>query len=376
MKHTFLFSLLICLIFPLSIMAQELDTTFIQIDLQTGQLSLTQKGASHFAQRALSCIQVEYPNKLSHVMRDASQAGTPSELHPAFYGCFDWHSSVHGHWMLIRLLKLYPEMKEGPEIRKRLSQTLTKSNLLHEAAYLYEVGRKAFERTYGWAWMMKLSEELETWNDDQGQEWSENLQPVTDAIKYLYLDFFPKQDYPIREGTHTNTAFGMSFAYDYARAIEDEEISLLMAERAFDYYLTDANCPAAWEPGGADFLSPCLEEANLMSRFMPPATFSEWLEGLIPELKEGGPGSLMVPAEVSDRRDPQIVHLDGLNLSRAWCMYRIASALPEGDKRIKWLRDAAYEHIMMTLPYVASGNYEGEHWLASFAVYALSYGKQ
>jgi len=375
MKHTCYFFFLICLILPLSTTAQELDTTFVQVDVKTGQLSLTQKGASHFARRALSCIQVEYPNKLSHVMRNASQVGTPSDLHPAFYGCFDWHSSVHGHWMLIRLLKLYPEMEEASKIRNTLSQTLTKANLLHEAAYLHEKGRKAFERTYGWAWLLKLAEELETWHDDQGQEWSENLNPVTQAIKGLYLDFFPKQDYPIRMGTHTNTAFGMSFAYDYAFAIEDEEISLLMAERAFDYFLTDANCPAAWEPGGADFLSPCLEEANLMSRFMPPANFGEWLEELIPELKEGGPATLMVPAEVSDRTDPQIVHLDGLNLSRAWCMYRIATALPEGDKRIKWLRDAAYEHIMMTLPYVASGNYEGEHWLASFAVYALSYSK-
>ncbi len=375
MKHILLFLFTLGLAFPLFITAQELDTTFVQVDEKTGQLSLTEKGASHFAKRALSCIQVEYPNKLSHVMRDASQAGTPKELHPAFYGCFDWHSAVHGHWMLIRLLKLYPNMEEADAIRNTLSQTLTKANLLHEAAYLHEPGRKAFERLYGWGWLLKLAEELENWNDDQGQEWSENLQPVTDAIRQHYLEFLPRQDYPIRVGTHANTAFGMSFAYDFGHAIEDEEVSLMTAERAFDYFLTDVNCPASWEPGGADFLSPCLEEANLMSRFMPPVKFAQWLEEFIPELKEGGPATLMVPAEVSDRRDPQIVHLDGLNLSRAWCMYRIANALPEGDVRIKWLRDSAYEHIMMTLPYVASGNYEGEHWLASFAVYALSYGK-
>jgi len=213
---------------------QELDSTFLQLDNATGQLSLTEKGANHFAELALNCIQVEYPNKLSHVMADASQVKSPKELHPAFYGCFDWHSSVHGHWMLVRLLKLFPNMKKAAEIRKRLNENLSKSNLLQEAAYLHQANRKSFERMYGWAWLLKLAAELESWEDDQAAEWVKNMEPLTEAIVERYLNFLPKQDFPIRVGTHNNTAFGMSFANDSAVQIEHEELSVLLSERCFD----------------------------------------------------------------------------------------------------------------------------------------------
>ncbi len=350
----------------------ELDSYYVAIDSSTGHLSLTLAGASHFAERALNCIQTEYPNKLSHVMQNASQVASPRNLHPAFYGCFDWHSAVHGHWMLARLLRRFPNMPEAEAIRKKFNENLSRANLLAEAAYLHQEGRKSFERMYGWAWLLKLAAELSDWEDPEAQVWYKNLTPVVNAIVERYLEFLPGQIYPVRVGTHANTAFGMSFAYDYALAVDNEELQVLIEEKAAEYYIADMNCPANYEPGGADFLSPCLEEANLMAKVLNPTEYLEWIDHFLPDLHKSEPITLLVPAEVSDHKDPQIVHLDGLNLSRAWCMWYIASVLPDGDNRQQILSNAAQSHILSALPYIASGDYEGEHWLASFAVYALS----
>ena len=377
MKHQFCIFLLTTLLSIHMAHAQDLegdpilDSRYVTLDTLTGDLELTLEGASHFAGLAYNCLQTEYPNKLSHVMMDASQVSSPKSLHPAFYGCFDWHSSVHGHWMLVHLLRKFPEMAQAKAIRQKLNENLTQANLLQEAAYLHQKGRKSFERMYGWAWLLKLAEELVEWDDPDAQLWSQNLQPVTETVVNRYLGFLPRQTYPIRVGTHTNTAFGMSFAYDYARAVDHEELQLLLEDRAETYFLTDMDCPASYEPGGADFLSPCLEEANLMARVLTPKDFLLWIDHFLPDLSKSEPITLLEAAEVSDREDPQIVHLDGLNLSRAWCMRRIVSVLPADDSRRKILNQAAQAHIMATLPYIASGNYEGEHWLASFAVYAL-----
>jgi hypothetical protein len=354
-----------------AVVAQE--PAFTRSDPATGILSLTQEGASHFAQLALNCIQTEYPNKTGHVNLNESDNGTPAELHPAFYGCFDWHSAVHGHWMLVRLLKLFPDLPEGPEIRSKLNQNLSRANLLQEAAYLYQSGRKSFERMYGWSWMLKLGEELHGWDDPDARQWAKNLIPVTEAIVERYMDFLPRQTYPIRVGTHTNTAFGMSFAWDYANTVGNDSLRLLLESRAKDYFDEDYDCPARWEPGGADFLSPCLEEANLMRRVLSRSEFEKWIEKFLPDLKTGGPPQIMTAAEVSDRTDPQIVHLDGVNLSRAWCLLGIAKSLPAEDPAREVLIRTARIHLQATLPSIASGNYEGEHWLASFAVYSLSH---
>jgi hypothetical protein len=336
------------------------------------QLLLTQDQASHFAQLALKCVQKEYPNKPDHVINDADDVRTPQAMHGAFYGCFDWHSSVHGHWMLVHLLRLFPAMPEARAIRTALDANLSVENIRGENAYLLQQNRASFERTYGWAWLLKLAEELHGWHDEDGKRWSQNLQPLADAFAEKYLSFLPKQTYPIRTGVHPNTAFGLAFALDYARAVGNQKLATLIVERSRTYYARDRNYPAAWEPGGEDFFSPALIEADLMRRVMSETEFAGWFHRFLPDVARGGPKALIQPAIVTDRTDPKLVHLDGLNLSRAWCMRSIAVALPQNDPARRVLARSALEHAKVTLPHVASGNYEGEHWLASFAVYLLT----
>jgi hypothetical protein len=331
---------------------------------------LNEKAASNFAGIALACVHREFPNKLSHVMNDSAGVKPPHELHPSFYGCFDWHSSVHGHWMLVRILKLFPELPESEKIRKALDKNLSAANIKREVAYLQQPGRKSFERTYGWSWLLKLSAELLDWDDPDGKRWSMNLRPLTENIVNRYLDFLPRQTYPIRRGVHANTAFGLAFALDYAELAAEADLQELIVERSIDYFMEDSGCPAGWEPDGDDFLSPCLMEAALMARVLPGDKFPEWFYRFLPGLGAGEPAGLLEPAVVSDRSDPKIVHLDGLNLSRAWCFYRIAASLSEADPVRDIVLDAAARHAASAK--VVSGNYEGEHWLASFAVYMLS----
>ncbi|UCH10628.1 MAG: DUF2891 domain-containing protein [Fidelibacterota bacterium] len=334
--------------------------------------ALTQETASGFARLALKCVQQEYPNKLDHVMNDGGEVLPPTELHPSFYGCFDWHSAVHGHWMLVRLLKMFPDLPEGDEIRDALKANLSEANIQREVAYLQQKNRKSFERTYGWAWLLKLAEELQGWEDADGEAWSRNLAPLAEALVERYKDFLPRQTYPIRRGVHANTAFGIAFALDYTAKTSDRAFEELLLERSLAYFQGDEDCAADWEPGGDDFFSPCLMEADLMRRVLEPEDFQEWFERFLPGVVAGEQTNILDPAEVSDRSDPKIVHLDGLNLSRAWCMLGIAACYPEGDPVRAILCEAAGRHAEATLEHVASGQYEGEHWLASFAVYMLS----
>ncbi|NMB83421.1 MAG: DUF2891 domain-containing protein [Ignavibacteria bacterium] len=331
---------------------------------------LSRKSAYEFSKLALKCVQKEYPNKLDHVMNNESEVLSPSKLHPAFYGCFDWHSSVHGHWMLVRLLKLFPDLENASDIRRVLNENLSESNIKIEVEYLNQPNRKSFERTYGWAWLLKLAEELNSWNDPQGKVWSENLKPLANAIVQRYIDFLPKQNYPIRTGVHPNTAFGISFALDYARSIKNYQLESLLTERGMTYYFKDENYDAKWEPGGEDFFSPALMEADLMRRIIEPKHFAEWFKKFLPDFSSTK--SLLEPAIVTDRTDPKLVHLDGLNLSRAWCMFGIANNLPPNNPLREILISSAMKHAEAGLQYITSGNYEGEHWLASFAVYMLS----
>lgn len=328
--------------------------------------------ASRFAQLALKCIEKEYPNKPSHVMNNADEVLGPRCLHPAFYGCFDWHSSVHGHWMLIRLLKLFPELPQADRIRRAIKRNLTKENILKEVEYFNQPHRKSFERTYGWAWLLKLAAEVHGWNDDDGKKWARALMPLEQTIAKKYLDFFPKQTYPIRTGVHPNTAFGIAFALDYARTVGNEGLERLLTQRSLDYFFRDEACPARWEPGGEDFFSPCLMEADLMRRILPPGKFARWFRRFLPGLSSGKPEILLQPAIVTDRSDGKLVHLDGLNLSRAWCMKHIARILPENAGARKVLLDTAVRHSVDALKNISSGDYAGEHWLASFAVYLLT----
>jgi hypothetical protein len=309
--------------------------------------------ASRLARLPLSCLRREYPNKLDHLLADERDVQSPRALHPAFYGCLDWHSAVHGHWMLARLLQAFPELPEAGEIRALFDETLTRDNLEREAAYF--TGRASFERMYGWAWLLALAVALEP-------PWRAHLQPLVDVIVARYLEFLPKQRYPIRTGVHANTAFGLTFALDYARAIGHRALELVIGERAVAYFAGDESAPAEWEPSGEDFLSPSLVEAELMRRVVKD--FPRWFARFLPALPE----SLRAPVDVSDRSDPKLAHLDGLNLSRAWCMRRIAAALPASAQRTQ-LETAAELHASAGLAHVTSGDYMGEHWLASFAVY-------
>jgi hypothetical protein len=345
---------------------------FITVTSQA-QMNLSEKQASHFAALAMKCVSREFPNKPEHVINNASEVKGPKVLHPAFYGCYDWHSSVHGHWMLIRLLKTFPSLPESAQIRDALNANLTAENIQQEVAYMKQPNRQSFERTYGWAWALKLAEELHSWNDADGKRWAENLQPLAETLSKSYRAFLPKQTYPIRTGVHPNTAFGLAFALDYAKSVGDAELELLLNERSRSYFAGDADYPGAWEPGGEDFFSAALMEADLMRRVMKPREFATWFHRFLPGVAKGNPAALLQPATVTDRTDPKLVHLDGLNLSRAWCMRSIARALPETDPARKALSVSADKHASAALAHVASGDYAGEHWLASFAVFLLSH---
>lgn len=336
------------------------------------QPALTREQASAFAKLALKNLDQEFPHKPGVVWAKVEEVKTPKELHPAFFGSFDWHSSVHGHWMLVRLLKLHPDLPEAKKVRKVLAAHLTAENIKAEAAVFARKEEKSFERPYGWAWLLKLAAELHTWDDPDARTWAANLKPLAELIAGRYVEFFPKQTYPIRTGVHANTAFGLTFAHDYAKTVGDKKLLAAIEDRAKSYYGKDEDAPARWEPDGADFLSPSLCEADLMRRVLPAKEFRDWLTKYLPGLAEDKPATLFTPATVTDRTDGHLVHLDGLNLSRAWCMKGIAAALPADDPVRKALLDAAVKHAEAGLKHVASGDYAGEHWLASFAVHMLS----
>jgi hypothetical protein len=336
------------------------------------ELQIDGDAASRFAGMALNCIEKEYPNKPSHVMNNEDEVLSPQALHPAFYGCFDWHSSVHGHWLLVRILKMFPDLPETEEIKAALHRNLAAENILQEVSYLRQPGHRSFERTYGWAWLLKLVEELHTAIDADSQIWRDNLRPLEDEIVQRYIDFLPKQTYPIRTGVHPNTAFGLAFALDYARTVQNEALENLIVQRSLDYFLGDVSCPAAWEPGGEDFFPPCLMEADLMRRVMAREEFIPWFMEFLPQLKEGKPKRLLESAVVTDRSDGKLVHLDGLNLSRAWCMVSIGRILPKNNSVRQTLLQAAHSHAKDALANIQSGDYAGEHWLASFAVFLLT----
>lgn len=337
--------------------------------MANAQPRLTEEQASHFSQMALRCILQEYPNKPGEVIGSDRDVKPVREYRPAFYGCFDWHSSVHGHWMLVKLVKLYPDMPEAQTIREAIDKNITAENIALEVKFFLDSNNRTFERTYGWAWLLKLAEELHTWNDPQARAWESALQPLSDLLCNYYIDFLPKLVYPIRVGEHSNIAFGLSFALDYARTTHNKALEAMIVARARDYFLNDKNCPESWEPSGYDFLSPCLIEADLMARVLPDAEFLPWVNGFLPGLSAGSLKIMNETARVSDRSDGKLVHLDGLNFSRAWCLKRLSG---KGGMNKPILLEAAQRHIDAALPNVSDGDYAGEHWLATFAVVALT----
>ena len=334
------------------------------------RVEFTVKEANNLAELPLNCINTQYPNKLGQTLENKEAIGEPQELHPAFYGCFDWHSSVHAHWSMVSLLKQFPDLKKAETIREKLKESLSAENIQGEIDYFKREQSDSFERTYGWAWLLKLAEEIETWNDPLADELGKNLAPLTELIVKKYIEFLPKLNYPIRVGEHSNTAFGLSFAYDYANAVEHTELKELISERAKDFYLSDNNCPLTWEPGGFDFLSPCLEEVRIMSRVLPKNAFEMWLEDFLPQLKSEDFD--VEVGEVSDRTDGKLVHLDGLNFSRAWVFYGLINQYPD---KFSHLQEIADRHVAHSFPNLVGDSYEGGHWLGTFAIYALQESK-
>ncbi|MBC2845355.1 DUF2891 domain-containing protein [Winogradskyella flava] len=328
--------------------------------------SLNLGQANRLAELPLACVDVEYPNKLGQTLGDNEDLKSPKELHPAFYGCFDWHSAVHGHWSMVSLLRQFPDLEKKVEMEDWLSSSISKENIAQEVDYFHGKHNKSYERTYGWAWLLKLAEELHKWDSALARQLTGNLQPLTEVIVERYIEFLPKLNYPIRVGEHPNTAFGLSFAYDYAVAVGHEELRSLIEQRAKDFYMNDESCPLGWEPSGFDFLSPCLEEAALMKRVLSEDEFKIWIDEFLPKLKDKS--FSIETGKVSDRTDGKLVHLDGVNFSRAWSLNFIAKDLLE----FKHLKNVANKHINYSLPSIVGDSYEGGHWLGSFAIYALN----
>ena len=324
------------------------------------------KEANKLIELPLHCAETEYPNKLGQTIGHDLDLKAPEELHPIFYGCFDWHSAVHGYWSMVLILKKFPEINRADEVRSLLKKNITQEKVLRELAYFEKKINKSYERTYGWAWLLKLSQELHTWNDPLGKELATNLDPLAQLIEQKYIDFLPKLVYPIRVGEHTNTAFGLSFAFDYAEALEKVDLKEAITARAKAFYLTDKNCPITWEPSGFDFLSPCLEEIDVMRRVLPSTTFHIWMSSFMPELSDAN--YTLDVGEVSDRTDGKLVHLDGLNFSRAWVFYGLANQYPN---KYQHLNNLANQHVAYSYPNLVGDSYEGGHWLGSFAIYSL-----
>ncbi|WP_313267904.1 DUF2891 domain-containing protein [Epilithonimonas vandammei] len=336
------------------------------------KLELTTEMASKLASMPLKCINQEYPNKTAHVINTEKDAIlTPKELHPSFYGCFDWHSSVHGHWMLVRLLRTVPDLENKDKIISILDKSFSPEKIKEEASYFtkYQVAQN-FERTYGWAWILKLDEELARWNHPKAKVWHQNLKPLTDEILSLWKAYLPKQTYPNRTGVHPNTAFAMSFAIDWARQVGDTSFEEELSEKAKVFYLNNTKTPAYLEPDGSDFFSPSLEIAELMSRILPQKDFEQWLNQFYE--KRSLENIEQIPI-ISDVNDYQTVHLVGLSFSKAWAMKNIINTLPEKNAIRKRFEISREKFIENSLPIIFQGNYGGDHWLASFAVYALTH---
>ena len=330
-------------------------------------MELTADLADRLASIALGHVGREYPNKLDHVLEGPGDAREPRALHPIFYGSFDWHSSVHSHWLLARLARRFPNIEAADAINAWLDQAFTEPNVAAELAYLARPSARGFERPYGWAWLLMLQAELMTHETEAGRLWAAAMAPLARAFADRFRDWLPKATYPVRVGTHASSAFALVLARRYAEAAGDADLLAALGAAARRWFGADADCQA-WEPSGSHFLSPALIEAECMRATLAPAEFAAWFAAFLPRLADGEPASLFIPATVSDRSDGQIAHLDGLNLSRAWCWRRLALAAPTALR--PRLEDAAARHLQAALPHLAA-DYMGEHWLASFALLAL-----
>lgn len=327
--------------------------------------SLDWEALERAARLALDSVRREYPNHIGHWMNGDADAKTPRELHPAFYGCLDWHSAVHGHWLLARLARLAPERPLAEEARAVLETSLTRENIAAEAAYMDADGRASFERPYGTAWLLRLAQELRGWEDPDARRWAEALRPLESRCARSLSDWAGKIPLPVRTGTHGQTAFAFGLSLDYARAAGDAAFARTLEEASLRLFAADRNGPIGYEPSGHDFLSPCLSEADLLRRVLPAGEFASWFDAFLP----GDAAASLKPGVVADKSDGQLAHWDGLNLSRAWMLDAIARALPEGHPRARALSDASRRHREAGLASLVDTHYMGGHWLGSFAAY-------
>lgn len=330
------------------------------------QPSVSASEAEKLAELPLKCIVQKYPYKPGLVYNSDGDVKPPYVHHPSFYGCFDWHSAVHGHWSLVRFLEMQPGIPQKSLIVELLEQNLSKENIEAECEFFNLPNNGIFERPYGWAWMLILQEVLDNAADSRIRALADNTRPLTVLIGEKMLGFMQKLNYPIRSGEHSNTAFAMSLAYDYAVATGKDDLRDAIAKKALKLYGADCDYPIHMEPGGFDFLSPALTEAALMGRVMDGDTFNKWFKAFVPAFYKHK--FVMKPAEITDRNDPKMVHLDGLNFSRAWCLKHIGSKL---KKNQEYYNELASMHLEASLPYLTSGGYGGEHWLVTFAILAL-----
>lgn len=336
--------------------------------MKTSLPGLSRTRALQYARLGRAGISREWPHAYQHLAHGLADVRSPRELHPAFYGCYDWHSSVHTHWMLARLRRLFPRLPVARAIDVTLDRHLTPENIAAELAYFVSPGRGAFERPYGWAWLLALAAEVRAGSYPAAQRWTAALRPLEMHLASASVDWLSRLGQPMRCGLHPNTAFALAHMLDYARTVRDQLLERVIVARSRGWYGQDRAIPAAWEPGGSDFISPALAEADLMRRVLPEAEFAAWWRQFLPRL----PDSLLEPAVPLDHTDPQFVHLDGLNLSRAWMLRGIAGSLPKDDPAKVDLLASAQRHAAVGLGRVASGDYVGEHWLATFAVYLMT----
>jgi hypothetical protein len=348
------------IVFPLPVMAEEIAPKF------------DAAAAERFAGLALACVAKEYPNKISHVLNSDADVAPPRKLTPAFYGCYDWHSSVHGHWLLVRLARTFPDAPFTQPARAALRKSLTAENLKEEAAYLRGNGRASFERPYGMAWLLQLIAELREWDDPQAREMLGNLRPLEEATLERLKTWLPKLSHPVRIGEHNQSAFALGLMLDYARITGNDDFARLLTNKTREFYLTDKDCALNYEPSGEDFLSPCLGEADAMRRVLPPAEFAKWLTDFMPRIPTTAKNDWLAVTVSPDPSDPKLAHLDGLNLSRAWMLEGILSALPADDVRRPALASAVEAHRRAGLAAVTGAHYEGGHWLGSFAIYLVT----
>ena len=327
--------------------------------------------ASKWGDLVLKGIDTEFPNKLSLMYSNEKQISRPRNHFPAFYGCFDWHSSVHGHWLLVRLLKNYPDIVNASQIRDALRLHLTAQNLNKEAEFFARDEQKTFERMYGWAWLLRLVIELDSWEDREGQVWRVNLAPLEQLLVDRIQDYLPRLSFPIRIGQHTDTAFALGQILDYADATENDSLGELVKNCAKEFYARDVAYPVHYEPSGHDFFSSCWNEADLMRRVLSQVEFEVWLANFLPNLETQLQDGTIAPVAVSDVTDPKIIHLAGLNLNRAWCLQSVASSLSDSNALSIKLNESADRHLKAGLQYINSGHYEGDHWLATFGLYAV-----